>query len=88
LQKRAVEVAPVFERSGVQSWTEFCLRFVWGFPQVRATVGATGHPENFREFISAKNILQPLPPDIQNEILKLQHRWSDELDIRAERWSM
>ena len=27
IQKRAVEVAPIFERSGINSWTEFCIRF-------------------------------------------------------------
>jgi aryl-alcohol dehydrogenase-like predicted oxidoreductase len=88
LQKRAVEVAPIFERSGIKSWTEFCLRFAHSFPEVRATVGATSRPENFREFLSAKDNLQPLPADIVNEIVKLQYRWSDELDIHAEPWSM
>jgi len=34
------------------------------FPQVRATVGATSRPENLREFLSAKDNLQPLPGDI------------------------
>ena len=88
LQQRAVEVAPIFERSGVKSWTEFCLRFAHSFPQVRATVGATSRPENLREFLSAKDKLEPLSGDILNEIVKLQHRWSDELDIHAEPWSM
>jgi predicted aldo/keto reductase-like oxidoreductase len=83
-----VEVAPIFERSGIKSWTEFCLRFAHSFPEVRATVGATSRPENFREFLSAKDNLQPLPADIVNEIVKLQYRWSDELDIHAEPWSM
>lgn len=88
LQQRAVEVAPIFERSGIKSWTEFCLRFAHSFPQVRATVGATSHPENFKEFLLAKESLQPLPGDILSEIVKLQYRWSDELDIHAEPWSM
>jgi predicted aldo/keto reductase-like oxidoreductase len=88
LQQRAVEVAPIFERSGIKSWTEFCLRFAHNFPQVRATVGATSRPENFKEFLSAKKNLQPLPADIVNEIVKLQRRWSDETDIHAEPWSM
>jgi aryl-alcohol dehydrogenase-like predicted oxidoreductase len=88
LQKRAVEVAPIFERSGIKSWTEFCLRFAHSFPQVRATVGATSRPENLREFLSAKDNLQPLPGDILDEIVKLQYRWSDETDIHAELWSM
>src|SRR5512143_3961446 len=27
LQQRATEIAPIFERSGVPTWTEFCVRF-------------------------------------------------------------
>lgn len=88
LQKRAVEVAPIFERSGVKSWTEFCMRFARGFPQVRATVGATSRLENLREFLASRKETQPLPAAIQNEIVKLHYRWSDELDVRAEPWSM
>jgi predicted aldo/keto reductase-like oxidoreductase len=88
LQQRAVEVVPIFERSGIKSWTEFCLRFAHSFPQVRATVGATSRPENFKEFLSAKDNLQPLPGDILDEIVKLHYRWSDELDVHAEPWSM
>ena len=88
LQQRAVEVAPIFERSGIKSWTEFCLRFAHSFPQVRATVGATSRPKNFKEFLLAKENLQPLPGDILDEIVKLQYRWSDETDIHAEPWSM
>lgn len=88
LQKRAVEVAPVYERSGISGWTEFCVRFAHSFPQVRATVGSTGRPENLREFLRAAQNIQPLPRDIVEEISRLQHRWSDELDIHAEPWTM
>jgi aryl-alcohol dehydrogenase-like predicted oxidoreductase len=88
LQKRAVEVAPIFERSGIKSWTEFCMRFVRGFPQVRATVGSTSRPERLKEFLAAKDKTQPLTGDIQDEIVRLQYRWSDELDVQAEPWSM
>ncbi len=88
LQQRAVEVAPIFERSGIPSWTEFCVRFAHGFPQVRATVGATSRLENLREFLAAAENIEPLPADIQNEIIKLQYRWSDELDMHAEPWTM
>jgi len=88
LQKRAVEVAPIFERSGIKSWTEFCIRFAFSFPLVRATVGSTSRLENLNEFIYAKNNIQPLDIDIVNDITKLQYRWSDELDIKAEPWSM
>lgn len=88
LQQRAVQVAPIFERSGIPSWTEFCVRFAHGFSQVRATVGATSHVENLNEFLNAAENLQPLREDIQNELVQLQYRWSDEVDMHAEQWSM
>ncbi len=88
LQERAVEIAPIFERSRIESWTEFCVRFAHGFPQVRATVGSTSHRENLDQFLDAAENLQPLPADIQNEIIQLQRRWSDEVDMKAEQWSM
>jgi hypothetical protein len=88
LQQRAAEVAPIFERSGIQSWTEFCVRFAHSFPQVRATVGATSHVENLNEFLAAAQKIELLPKDIQDEIIQLQYRWSDELDRKAEIWTM
>jgi len=88
LQQRAVQVAPIFERSGIQSWTEFCLRFAHSFPLVKATVGSTGRMENLNEFLRAKENLQPLPADIIQDIQALQTRWSDQVDIHAEKWSM
>jgi len=88
LQQRAAEVAPIFERSGIQSWTEFCVRFAHSFPLVRATVGATSKLENLAEFLGAANSIQPLPQDIVAEISSLQQRWSDETDVHAEPWTM
>lgn len=89
LQERAAEVVPIFERSGIESWTEFCVRFAHSFPLVRATVGATSKLENLREFLSAaEENIEPLPEDIVDEIVKLHYRWSDELDMKAEHWSM
>jgi hypothetical protein len=88
LQQRAVEVAPIFERSGLQNWTQFCVRFAHGFPQVRATVGSTSHLENLNEFLAAAQKIELLPKDIQDEIVQLQYRWSDELDMKAEQWTM
>lgn len=88
LQQRAVEVAPIFERSGIASWAEFCVRFAHGFPQVRATVGATSRIENLKEFLRAAEHIQPLAPDIQNELIALQRRWSDEHDMLVEPWSI
>ena len=88
LQERAAQVAPIFERSGVQSWTEFCVRFAHSFPLVRATVGATSRLENLNDFLqSAKNI-EPLPADIRAEIEQLHYHWSDELDMQAEIWTL
>jgi len=88
LRDRAAEVAPIFERSGIQSWTEFCVRFAHSFPQVRATVGSTSHLENLGEFLAAAQGIEPLPAEILNEIVQLQYRWSDELDMQAEHWTM
>jgi hypothetical protein len=88
LQKRAVEVAPIFLRSGIESWTEFCVRFAHSFSQVRATVGSTSNAEYLHEFLLAAESIEPLNYDIVDEIVKLQYRWSDELDILAEPWSI
>jgi hypothetical protein len=88
LRQRAVEVAPIFERSGIESWTEFCVRFAHSFAQVRATVGATGKLENLSEFLNAAKNITPLPQDIVDEIKDLHRRWSDEVDVKAEMWSM
>lgn len=88
LQQRASEVAPIFERAGVPGWTEFCVRFAHSFPQVRATVGATSRLENLNEFMGAAQNIQPLPADIVEEIQQLHYRWSDELDMKAEIWTL
>lgn len=88
LQQRAAEVAPLFERSGIASWTEFCVRFAHSFPLVRATVGATSRLENLQEFLAAAQRIEPLPQDLIDEIVNLHYRWSDELDMKAELWSM
>lgn len=88
LQKRAVEVAPIFERSGITNWTEFCMRFAFSFPQIKATVGATYHADNLNDFLKYKENVQPLPAEIIEEITQLQYRWSDELDVKAEPWTM
>jgi hypothetical protein len=88
LQERAAEIAPIFERSGIQNWTEFCVRFAHSFPQVRATVGATSQVENLNDFLLAAENIELLPKDIQDEIIQLQYRWSDEFDRKAEIWTM
>jgi aryl-alcohol dehydrogenase-like predicted oxidoreductase len=88
LQQRAVEVAPIFERSNVASWTEFCVRFAHSIPQVVSTVGATSRPEHLDELVRASADPKPLPRDIVDELLALQRRWSAEVDVHAEPWTM
>ncbi|MFP4540094.1 MAG: aldo/keto reductase [Opitutales bacterium] len=90
LQERAVEVAPIFERSGIEDWTEFCVRFAFSFPQVQATVGSTSRGENLDAFLRASSgvAVEPLPGDIVEELQALQYRWSDETDVKAEPWTM
>ena len=53
-----------------------------------AMEGATSRLENLREFLSAAQRIEPLPQDIIDEKVKLHYRWSDELDMKAEHWSM
>ena len=88
LQERAVEVAPIFERSGVESWADFCMRFAHSTPQVVSTVGSASREENLRELVALSGSIEPLPQDIVDELFTLQRRWSDETDIHAEPWSM
>jgi hypothetical protein len=88
LQERAAEVIPIFERSGIEGWTEFCIRFAHSFPQVRATVGATSRLENLKGFLAAAENIEPLPDDIVHEIVQLYYHWSDELDMKAEIWTL
>ncbi|CAN5385690.1 hypothetical protein BH09PLA1_BH09PLA1_21820 [soil metagenome] len=88
LRERAVEIAPLYEKSGCKTWPEFCVRFAFGFPQVRATVGATSRVENLKQFAEAINDTRPLPEAIQSEVVRLQRRWSDAVDVKAEQWSM
>jgi hypothetical protein len=88
LQERAEQIAPIFDRSGVENWTEFCVRFAHSFSQVRATVGATSKAENLQEFLSATEDIEPLPYDIVDAIVKLQYIWAEETDSKAEPWTM
>lgn len=91
LRARAAQVAPLYERSGCASWTEFCVRYIYGVPQVRTTVGATSRAENLQEFLEATRPpvrSAPLPDDIPQELETLQRRWADEHDAHAAPWSM
>jgi len=88
LRARAVQVAPVYARSGCKTWTEFCARFALGYSNVAATVGATSRLENLREFTEAVQAATPLPADVVAEVEALQRRWADEHDRHAAPWSM
>jgi len=44
--------------------------------------------ENLKEFLSAAASIEPLPADIMDEIVQLHYRWSDELDMKVEHWTM
>lgn len=88
LQQRAAQVAPVFERAAVDDWTEFCVRFTHSIPHVMSTVGATSQPDHLRELLNATADPKPLPADIVDELQSLQRRWSDEVDVHAEPWTM
>ena len=89
LQRRAVEVAPIFERSGVERWSAFCIRFAHSIPGVRATVGSTSRSSALAELLAASSgEIEPLPEDIVNDIFALQRRWSADTDARAEPWTM
>jgi aryl-alcohol dehydrogenase-like predicted oxidoreductase len=89
LRVRAGEVAPLFERSQLASWPEFCLRFVHGLPGVCASVGSTARPDRLAELVQiASGTLEPLDAGISAELEKLQRRWSDELDVHGTPGSM
>ena len=87
--ERAQQVLPLFARSGCSSWTEFCVRFVKGFPFVVSTVGSTARSNNLEDFLSNRlEDVEPLPSEIQEELLKLQRKWSDDVDRHAAPWTM
>jgi hypothetical protein len=88
LRTRAAAVAPLFDRSGIATWAEFSARYSLGFSQVRATVGATSRVNGLAQFLAAVKKTEPLPEDIVGELLALQRTWSDEVDIKAEPWTM
>jgi hypothetical protein len=88
LQERAVEIAPIFERSGIETWTTFCMRFAFSIPNLIATVGATATISNLEAFMAAKDDIEQLPFDILDEIFALQRRWSNDYDIHATPWTM
>ena len=88
LHKRALQVAPLYEKSGCQNWVEFCMRFAFGIPQMRATIGATSRVETMKEFIREAQNPAPLPAEIQQAVLNLQSTWHLDYDRFAKPWSM
>ena len=88
IQQRSVQVAPLFERSGIESWAEFCMRYVYSFDVVQASVGATSREENLSELLRHSETREAFPNNIKEELLALQSGWSEELDETAEPWSM
>lgn len=88
LRERAAQIAPLYAQSGCASWLEFCIRFVFSYPQVRATVGATARREHLDEFLALSADPLPLNNDLKKEIERLQWEWSDSHDRHAEPWSM
>ena len=88
LKRRAAAVRPIFEGSGCASWTEFCARFAFGFPGVRATVGATLETSHLDELTAAADDPAPLSEDTQRAIVALQRRWATDEDAKAPAWSM
>jgi len=61
LVERARLIAPIFERSGIKTWSEFCLRFAHSIPGVLASVGSTSRPDGLAELLAHARDPQPLP---------------------------
>jgi aryl-alcohol dehydrogenase-like predicted oxidoreductase len=88
LAERARAIAPIFERSGVSEWSEFCMRFAHSIPGVLATVGSTSRLEGLVELLRHARNPEPLRADTVEEIFALQRRWSAELDVHGQPGSM
>jgi len=88
LVERARLVAPIFERSGIADWSEFCVRFAHSIPGVLATVGATSRIEGLAELVRHARDPQPLPSATLEELFALQRKWSAEVDVHAQAGSM
>jgi aryl-alcohol dehydrogenase-like predicted oxidoreductase len=88
LQERAVQVAPIFERSGIATWPEFCVRFAASFERVITTVSSSSKLERLEHLLACAERRQPLPQNIIQELLALQRTWSAEVDVKSEPWSM
>lgn len=85
---RAAQILPLFEASGIEKWSEFAARFSLGLPGVKATVGATSRLDGLAELLQSTSVTEPLDLEIVKEILAMQRTWSDEVDMKAEPWTM
>lgn len=88
LQERAEQVAPIFERSGIADWSEFCVRFAHSIPGVLATVGATSRLEGLAELLRHAQAPKPLPAGVIEELFALQRKWSADVDVHGQPGSM
>lgn len=88
LQKRAIEMKPIFENSGYGSWPEFCMHFFHSLANGEATVGSTSRIGNYQDLKNLSNKVSRLPEDSLSDILKVQSRWALEHDQFAAPWSM
>jgi aryl-alcohol dehydrogenase-like predicted oxidoreductase len=66
---RADQVAPLVGQAGCPDWTEFCLRFAAGVPNLRTTIGGTADAAHLHRFLEAAAVAQPLPEQITRELL-------------------
>lgn len=89
IQQRATEVATLFEQGDQPlSWVDFSMNYVYSFPQVKASVGATSQKPNLKDFLRVSTGSRDFSTDLKQKLTSLQDRWSDETDIHAEAWSM
>ncbi len=51
-------------------------------------MGSASRQENLSELLEHTRDVQPLPPDLVDELAALQRRWSDDVDAHAEPWTM
>ena len=85
---RAKAMIPHFERSGISKWSEFSARWSLGFPNVLASVGATSRVDRLAELLQSTSVPEPLDSGLVEEVQALQRTWSDEVDMKAEPWTM
>jgi aryl-alcohol dehydrogenase-like predicted oxidoreductase len=88
LAERARSIAPIFERSGISSWSDFCLRFAHSVPGVLSSVGATSRIEGLEELLWHARDPRPLDSGLLKEIFTLQRKWSEDVDIHGQPGSM